>query len=81
MHLACASGYDSTRSFHQRDSEKRKQLEALKRRGRTDWDVLKDAHRFLQDKAAGSEASSSALTYEEQVALKYYNQLYKEVRM
>ncbi|KDN41157.1 hypothetical protein K437DRAFT_258398 [Tilletiaria anomala UBC 951] len=73
------------RTFYERDGGKA-YLDELKARGRTDWDVLRENHRFLrQDDVAGADLTqvnvkpnSSNLPYEELVALKYYNQLYKE---
>jgi protein FRA10AC1 len=70
----------STSTFYEGDHGKGK-LEALKRKGRTDWDVLKENHRFLRPDAPDTEdgdANLSGYSYEDLLSLKYYNQLYKE---
>lgn len=71
----------STGSIFQR-SETKRALDQLKARGRTDWDVLRENHRFLRDDAAAdSEGAALQLPYHELLAIKYYNQLFKEVRL
>lgn len=67
----------STGSIFQR-SETKRALEQLKARGRTDWDVLRENHKFLRDDDATDP--SLQLPYHELLAIKYYNQLFKEVR-
>lgn len=45
---------------------------------KTDFDVLKQNHKFLWDSDSDDEQDQSKLSYGERVAKKYYDRLYKE---
>lgn len=45
---------------------------------RTDFDVLKAAHKFIRGEDEVNEADLEKLSYEEQLAVKYYASLFKE---
>lgn len=57
----------------------------LEARNRNDWDILKEKHRFLRDEedndlsvATAGGPSSASSAYEDEVAKRYYNHLFKE---
>jgi protein FRA10AC1 len=65
---------------YERDGGKARQAQ-LDAKTRNDWDVLKERHRFLRDEDGADDAesgSSSKVEYENEVAKRYYNHLFKE---
>lgn len=47
-------------------------------KSKTELDVLKEHHQFIRDASASSSSANAALSWEDQVALKYYNSLFRE---
>jgi protein FRA10AC1 len=61
---------------YERDGGKARQAR-LDSSTRNDWGVLKERHRFLRDEEEGG-GSTSNNEYEDEVARRYYNHLFKE---
>jgi protein FRA10AC1 len=70
---------------YERDGGKARQAQ-LDAKNRNDWDVLKERHRFLRDdeeegqhnERHGQSGSRTETEYENEVAKRYYNHLFKE---
>lgn len=63
------------------DSSARSREEKIRRlraADRNDWDVLKDTHRFLREDEEPTRAKTASAPYEDEVAKKYYDSLFKD---
>jgi protein FRA10AC1 len=67
-------------NVYERDGGKAR-LAKVEGQSRNDWDVLKERHRFLRDDEDTTVAAtniSATTQYENEVAKRYYNHLFKE---
>lgn len=62
---------------YERDRGQARRKDRIDRTTRNDWDVLKERHRFLREEEE-KDGSSSKIEYEDEVAKRYYNHLFKE---